>query len=138
RTLGATLKHVGCRTVLVAGGFPHFADPVAVDLGFARGGATRLAVAEGNLAGELGGGITASTVKAQVLAEEMQRLGENAISLATGDGANAIPMLQAADWGVAYHAKPNARERASGWAARGGLDRLRRLLEIPEHDWQVR
>ncbi|HLV08510.1 MAG TPA: phosphoserine phosphatase SerB [Croceibacterium sp.] len=138
RTLVATLKHFGCRTVLVTGGFHHFADPVAEDLGFERVVANRLAVAEGNLAGELVGGITDSTVKAQVLAEEMQRLGENAISLATGDGANDIPMLQAADWGVAYHAKPKAREAANGWIGRGDLTSILKLLEIPEHDWQVR
>src|SRR5690606_11683942 len=44
RTLVATLKHRGCRTVLVTGGFHHFADPVAEDLGFERVVANRLAV----------------------------------------------------------------------------------------------
>ena len=138
RTLLATLKHFGCRTVLVTGGFHHFADPVAEDLGFERVVANRLAVGEGKLAGELVGGITDSAVKAQVLREEMERLGENAISLATGDGANDIPMLQAADWGVAYHAKPKAREAANGWIDRGDLTSILKLLEIPERDWQAR
>src|SRR5690606_10842310 len=49
RTLVATLKHLGCRTVLVTGGFHHFADPVAADIGFERVVANGLAVADGRL-----------------------------------------------------------------------------------------
>jgi phosphoserine phosphatase len=138
RTLVATLKHRGCRTVLVTGGFHHFADPVAQDLGFERVVANRLAVSEGRLAGTLVGGITDSSVKAKVLEEEMAQLGENAVSLAAGDGANDIPMLEAATYGVAYHAKPKARDAANGWIDRGDLTNILKLLEIPEHDWQVR
>jgi phosphoserine phosphatase len=138
RTLVATLKHRGCRTVLVTGGFHHFADPVAEDIGFERVVGNRLAVSAGRLAGELVGGITDSAVKAQVLCEEMDRLGANAVSLATGDGANDIPLLRAATYGVAYHAKPKAREAANGWISRGDLTSILKLLEIPEHDWQVR
>jgi len=138
RTLVATLKHRGCRTVLVTGGFHHFADPVAADLGFERVVGNRLAVSEGRLAGELVGGITDSAAKAALLNEEMARLGRNAVSLATGDGANDIPMLQAANYGVAYHAKPAARDAANGWIDRGDLTSILKLLEIPEHDWQVR
>jgi phosphoserine phosphatase len=138
RTLVATLKHRGCRTVLVTGGFHHFADPVAADIGFERVVANRLAVSQGALLGELVGGITDASVKAQVLQDEMARLGDDAVSLATGDGANDIPMLQAATYGVAYYAKPKAREAAHGWVDRGDLTSLLKLLEIPEHDWVVR
>ncbi len=135
RTLVATLRQRGCKTVLVTGGFHHFADPVAAEIGFERVVANRLAVGEGRLAGGLVGEITDSSVKAAVLREEMARLGDNAVSLATGDGANDIPMLQAATWGVAYRAKPRARAAANGWIDRGDLTSLLKLLEIPEHDW---
>ena len=138
RTLVATLKHHGCKTVLVTGGFHHFADPVAEDIGFERVVANRLAVAEDRLSGQLVGAITDSAVKARVLQEEMARLGEEAVSLATGDGANDIPLLQAATYGVAYHGKPKAREAANGWIDRGDLTSVLKLLEIPQHDWQVR
>ena len=138
RTLVATLKHRGCRTVLVTGGFHHFADPVAADIGFERVVGNRLAVSNGSLAGGLVGGITDSAVKAEVLREEMARLGDNAVSLATGDGANDIPMLAAATYGVAYRAKPKARAAANGWIDRGDLTSLLKLLEIPQHDWQMR
>ncbi len=135
RTLVATLKHHGCKTVLVTGGFHHFADPVAADIGFERVVGNRLAVSYGRLAGELVGGITDAAAKAQVLRDEMARLGDNAASLATGDGANDVPMLEAATWGVAYHAKPKAREAANGWVDQGDLTTILKLFEIPEHDW---
>ena len=138
RTLVATLRHHGCKTVLVTGGFHHFADPVAEDIGFERVVGNRLAVSAGRLAGELVGGITDAAAKAQVLRDEMARLGASAVSLATGDGANDIPMLQAATYGVAYHAKPRAREAANGWIDRGDLTSLLKLLEIPEREWVLR
>ena len=135
RTLVATLKHHGCKTVLVTGGFHHFADPVAEDLGFERVVGNRLAVSGGKIAGQLLGAITDSTVKARVLEEEMARLGANAVSLATGDGANDIPMLRAATYGVAYHAKPTAREAANGWIERGDLTAVLSLLGVPRDEW---
>jgi phosphoserine phosphatase len=135
RTLVATLKHRGCRTVLVTGGFHHFADPVAEQIGFDRVAGNRLAVSGGTLTGELIGAITDSSVKEQVLREEVSKLGDNAVSLATGDGANDIPLLRAATYGVAYHAKPKAREAANGWVDWGDLTAILKLLEIPEHDW---
>jgi len=135
RTLVATLKARGCRTVLVTGGFHHFADPVAQELGFERVIGNRLAVHEGKLTGRLVGAITGAAAKEAALREEMAKLGDNAASLATGDGANDIPMLAAATYGVAYRAKPKARAAANGWADRGDLTSLLKLLDIPERDW---
>ena len=135
RALVATLKAHGCRTVLVTGGFHHFADPVAAQLGFERVIGNRLAVHEGKLTGGLVGAITGAAAKEAALREEMDRLGDDAVSLATGDGANDIPLLAAATYGVAFRAKPKARAAANGWLDRGDLTSLLKLLEIPEHDW---
>ena len=135
RTLVATLKARGCRTVLVTGGFHHFADPVAEQLGFEHVVANRLAVARGKLTGALAGGITDSSVKRRVLLEEAARLGEGVTSLAMGDGANDIPMLEAATWGIAYHAKPKARAAAHGWVDRGDLTAVLDLFGIPHEEW---
>ncbi|MBW8754647.1 MAG: phosphoserine phosphatase SerB [Sphingomonadales bacterium] len=133
--LVATLKAKGCRTVLVTGGFHQFADPVAEQLGFERVVANRLEVAGGKLTGGLVGPITDSSVKKAVLLEEMAKLGEGATSLATGDGANDIPMLQAATYGLAYRAKPKARAAADGWIDRGDLTAVLELLGIPREEW---
>jgi phosphoserine phosphatase len=135
RILVETLKAKGCRTVLVTGGFHHFADPVAQLLGFDHVVANRLEIAEGKLTGQLVGPITDSLVKRATLLAEVARLGEGAVSLATGDGANDVPMLEAASYGIAYCAKPVARAAADGWIDRGDLTAVLGLLEIEQGEW---
>jgi phosphoserine phosphatase len=135
KTLVATLKARGCHTVLVTGGFHQFADPVAEQLGFELVVGNRLEVGEGGLTGGLVGPIVDSAVKQRVLREESARIGAHAVSLATGDGANDIPMLEAATYGIAYHARPKARAAADGWIDRGDLTNVLRLLGIPRTDW---
>jgi phosphoserine phosphatase len=132
-TLVSTLKAHGCFTVLVTGGFHQFADPVADQLGFERVVANRLAVERGALTGGLLGDIVDSSVKEAVLREEVALRG--GASLATGDGANDIPMLRAATHGIAYHAKPKAKEAAHGYVAAGDLTSVLLLLGIARGDW---
>jgi phosphoserine phosphatase len=133
KVLVDTLKSHGCATVLVTGGFHQFADPVAELLGFEHVVGNRLAVSRGKLTGGLIGDIVDSSVKERVLREVTARQGGP--SLATGDGANDIPMLLAADYGVAYHAKPKARVAANGSIDRGDLTSVLRLLGISESEW---
>jgi phosphoserine phosphatase len=133
KTLVATLSALGCRTVLVTGGFHHFADPVGAMLGFDRVVGNRLAVESGKLTGGLLDGIVDSGVKAAVLAEEAAG---GRISLATGDGANDIPMIEAATYGFAYLAKPKARAAANGRVDRGDLTAVLSLLGISRRDWR--
>ena len=133
RVLVETLKSLGCHTVLVTGGFHQFADPVAEQLGFEEVVGNRLEVADGKLTGGLIGAIVDSAVKERVLREAVAQRGGP--SLATGDGANDIPMLQAADYGLAYYAKPKARAAADGWIDRGDLTSVLMLLGIPRQQW---
>ena len=135
RVLVETLKAKGCRTVLVTGGFHHFADVVADWIGFERVVGNRLGVAEGALTGELDGPIVDSSTKQQVLREELAKLGGGGSTMAAGDGANDIPMLESATYGIAYYAKPKAREAADGWIDRGDLTSLLRLFKIPQKEW---
>jgi phosphoserine phosphatase len=135
RVLVATLKALGCRTVLVTGGFHQFADPVAEMLGFERVVGNRLEVTAGELTGGLVGAITDSSVKRATLIAEMDGLGDAATSLATGDGANDIPMLEAATYGLAYRAKPRARAAADGWIDFGDLTSVLGLLGVPRDQW---
>jgi phosphoserine phosphatase len=133
RVLVETLKAQGCHTVLVTGGFHQFADPVADWLGFEQVVANRLAVVNGKLSGGLVGDIVDSAVKQRTLREQAALRGGP--SLATGDGANDIPMLAAADYGIAYHAKPKARAAAHGWIDRGDLTSVLALLGVPRGEW---
>lgn len=135
RTLVQTLNSKGCRTVLVTGGFHHFADAVGEAIGFDRVVGNRLNVIDGKLTGELEGAIVDSDSKRQTLEREGENVGSNATTLAIGDGANDIPMIEAATYGFAYCAKPKARAAADGWIDRGDLTSVLRLLGIPESEW---
>lgn len=135
RALVNTLRSKGCRTVLVTGGFHHFADPVAEQLGFERVVGNRLGVAGGALTGLLAGPVSDASTKLATLEDERAQLGEGARVLATGDGANDIPMIEAADYGIAYRAKPKAREAANGRIARVELTAILKLLGIAESEW---
>lgn len=133
RVLVETLKSLGCHTVLVTGGFHQFADPIAEQLGFELVVGNRLEILDGKLTGGLVGDIVDSAVKERVLREAVAQRGGP--SLATGDGANDIPMLQAADYGIAYYAKPKARAAAHGWIDWGDLTSVLALLGIPRSEW---
>ena len=135
RTLVQTLRSHGCRPVLVTGGFHHFADPVADMLGFDRVVGNRLAVANGKLTGKLAGPVSDAWTKLATLEQERDQLGDGARVLATGDGANDVPMIVAADYGVAYRAKPKARDAASGRIVSEDLTVLLSLLGIARSDW---
>jgi phosphoserine phosphatase len=134
RTLVATLKAHLCETVLVTGGFHQFADPVGERLGFERVVANRLEMQRGKLTGGLVGNIVDSAVKELTLRQAVEAA-NGAPSLATGDGANDVPMLIAATHGIAYHAKPKARAAAHGWVEAGDLTSVLLLLGIGRGDW---
>jgi phosphoserine phosphatase len=136
RTLVQTLRANGCKTVLVTGGFHHFADSIGEQLGFDRVVGNRLAVAGGKMTGELDGPIADSATKLAVLEEERSKIDDGSV-LAMGDGANDIPMIEAANYGIAYKAKPTARAASSGWIDSGDLTAVLSLLGIREYDWIV-
>ncbi len=135
RALVQTLKAKGCHSVLVTGGFHHFADPVAQQLGFDRVVGNRLAVDNGTLTGKLAGRISDAATKRATLEEERANLGEGARVMAAGDGANDIPMIEAADYGFAYRAKPAARDAANGRVESADLTAILLLLGIPRKEW---
>lgn len=134
-TLVRTLQAHGARCVLVTGGFHAFADTVAAALGFDRVVGNRLETADGVLTGRLLGDIIDSTAKRAVLVAALAELGEGAVSLATGDGANDIPMLRAATHGIAFRAKPTARAAADGRVDHGDLTTILDLYGIASDAW---
>lgn len=108
-----TMNHNGALTILVSGGFTFFTGRVAEVLGFQINRANNLEILDGKLTGRVLDPIVDSETKLQSLkifaAEAGIDLGD---TLAVGDGANDIPMIQAAGLGVAYHAKPKAAAAA--------------------------
>jgi phosphoserine phosphatase len=114
RTLVRTMQAHGDYTVLVSGGFTYFSDAVATALGFDEHRANELLIENGKLTGLAREPILGRNAKLATLEELTRRLAlERNDTLAVGDGANDIPMLEAAGLGVAFHAKPIVRERAA-------------------------
>ena len=118
----------GLKTLLISGGFTFFSERVRhrLKLDFAR--ANTLGVAHGRLTGTLfdrpWGDIVDGAEKKRVLLEVVELMGIDATqAIAVGDGANDLPMMEAAGLSIAYHPKPAVAERAKISITSGGLDR---------------
>lgn len=136
RTLIATMKANGARTVLVSGGFTAFTGRIAAQLGFDRNVANTLHVADGVLTGTVGEPIVDSGTKLQTLRAEIAALGlQSAQTLAIGDGANDIPMLREAGLGIAFHAKPKAAQAADMAVRSGDLTTVLWAQGLPRSSW---
>ena len=122
-------KAAGGRAVLVSGGFTHFTDSVAKQIGFDRAVANRLIVKDGALTGEVEWPIVDAQTKRETLLAEAAALGVPvSATIAIGDGANDIPMIEAAGLGIAYHAKPKTEAAADASVRFGDLNVVRYAL----------
>ncbi|OHT19039.1 phosphoserine phosphatase SerB [Edaphosphingomonas haloaromaticamans] len=131
-----TMKAHGARCVLVSGGFTVFADRVAADIGFDRALSNTLGVADGKLTGTVARPIVGAATKRETLVAEAAAMGiDLSETLAVGDGANDIPMIQAAGLGVAYHAKPRTAAAAGARIDRGDLTALLYAQGYARKDW---
>jgi phosphoserine phosphatase len=125
KVLLATMKANGAYTALVSGGFTAFTSAVAGTLGFDENRANTLHVEGGKLAGTVGEPILGKEAKLQALNEISARLGITpGQAIAVGDGANDLPMLQAAGTGVALHAKPRVQAECDVRVNHGDLTAL--------------
>jgi phosphoserine phosphatase len=107
RTLVATMRANGAHTCLVSGGFTLFTEKIAAMLGFDEQRANRLVIEDGRLVGRVEEPILGREAKRNTLAQLMQRLKlRREQTLVAGDGANDVPMIEAAGLGVAYRARP--------------------------------
>lgn len=118
-------KH-NVKFLLVSGGFTFFTKRLQQRLGFEYQFANELEIIGGKLTGKVSGDVVDAQKKQALLQTYRDRLGLSAAeTLAVGDGANDIPMLEAAGIGVAYRAKPKAQARADARINFGGLERIR-------------
>ena len=125
RTLVATMKAHGAYTALVSGGFRQFTSRVAAQIGFHTNEANDLIIENGKLAGKVAEPILGKEAKLAALNHLSVVNGITAAdAIAVGDGANDIPMLQAAGMGVALHAKPKVQEAVSLCINHGDLTAL--------------
>ena len=107
RALVQTMRAKGAHNVLVSGGFTVFAGKIAEAIGFQESRANVLMIDGEFFAGTMNEPILGPEAKRAALIEFRSSLGlRHEETLAIGDGANDLPMLQEAGLGVAYHAKP--------------------------------
>jgi phosphoserine phosphatase len=126
RTLVATMRRNGATTCLVSGGFTAFTQRIAAMIGFDEQRANTLLVdADGTLSGTVAEPILGRDAKRATLVELTVRLGLDAAdTLAVGDGANDLAMIEAAGLGVAYHGKPAVAAAADARIDHGDLTAL--------------
>ena len=105
-TLVQTMRANGARCVLVSGGFKYFTSRVAEHCGFHMDQANDFVIEDGILTGEVVLPIQNKDSKLATLSSQIANLGlERNETLAVGDGANDLPMIEAAGLGVAFHGK---------------------------------
>ncbi len=113
RTLCRTLTRLGYRIALVSGGFTDIIAPIAADLGVTDVRANALEIVDGRLTGRaLGPVVDRLGKRAALEAFARQYAIPPRRTIAIGDGANDIDMLEAAGLGIAFNAKAAARDAA--------------------------
>lgn len=136
RTLVRTMRARGGTAVLVSGGFTRFAEPVAAEIGFDRAIANVLEIADGHLTGTVARPIVGAATKKATLLEYRAALDlPDTATLAVGDGANDLVMIEVAGLGVAYHAKPIVAAAASARIDHNDLTALLWAQGIPRAEW---
>jgi len=135
RTLVRTLKRLGFTVGLVSGGFIEIVGALADDLGIDHVRANRLEIEHGRLTGRVVGEVVDRAGKARALREFAEQQGlPLSRTVAIGDGANDLDMLDAAGLGVAFNAKPIVQEQAQTSVNVPYLDSVLYLLGISREE----
>ena len=120
----------GLHTLFVSGGFTFFTDQLREQLGFTQTQSNTLEIVNNKLTGKVLGNIVDGAAKASYLEQACASLGVSKVqSIAMGDGANDLLMMDGAGLSVAYQAKPLVKEKADAAFDRVGLDATLLLLD---------
>lgn len=119
------LKDNGWKVAIASGGFTYFADYLKQRLQLDYATSNQLEIIDNKLTGKVLGGIVDAQVKAQTVEGLAQEYGVPlSQTVALGDGANDLVMMDKAALGVAYKAKPIVKEKAQTAIRFTGLDQL--------------
>ncbi|MET9879974.1 phosphoserine phosphatase SerB [Actinacidiphila glaucinigra] len=135
RTLIRTLKRMGYQVGVVSGGFTQVTDDLKERLGLDFAAANTLEIVDGKLTGRVTGEIVDRAGKARLLRRFAAEAGVPlSQTVAIGDGANDLDMLNAAGLGVAFNAKPVVRRAADAAVNVPFLDTVLYLLGITREE----
>lgn len=133
--LVGTLRVLGYKTVILSGGFTYFGEHLKRRLGIDHMYANELEIRDGALTGGVVGPVVDGARKAALLREIADKEGIRLEQvIAVGDGANDLPMLDAAGLGIAFHAKPKVRAEAGQVISNLGLDGILYLIGMSDSD----
>ena len=136
RTLVQTMRANGAYVAIVSGGFRQFTGAIRERLGADEDRANTLLIEGGKLIGKVIEPILGQDAKLAALKEIAAAMGLTLDdTLAVGDGANDLPMMQAAGLGVAYRAKPKVAAGADARVAHADLTALLYAQGIPRGDF---
>lgn len=136
KILVQTMAARGAKCVLVSGGFNQFAKSVAQNLGFDAYHANELEITDDILTGNVLGQIVDAQRKQDILQALIAENGWIAAhTMAVGDGANDIPMIEASGLGAAFRAKAAAEQAADMMIRQGDLTTLLSVQGIGREDW---
>ena len=108
-----TLQKYGWKTAIASGGFTYFADYLKALLQLDFAASNQFDIEDGKLTGLVKGDVVDAQYKAKTLQRLLEEYGINSQhSIAIGDGANDLAMMNVAGLGVAFHAKPKVQQQA--------------------------
>ena len=108
-----TLQKYGWKTAIASGGFTYFADYLKALLQLDFAASNQFDIEDGKLTGLVKGDVVDAQYKAKTLQRLLEEYGINSQhSIAIGDGANDLAMMNVAGVGVAFHAKPKVQQQA--------------------------
>ncbi|MEO9653704.1 phosphoserine phosphatase SerB [Marinomonas sp.] len=132
------LNHFGWHTAILSGGFTYFADRVKAAYDMSEVHANVLEIVDDKLTGKHLGPIVDGERKKYLLSEiAAQQDTDWSQTIACGDGANDLLMLNHAALGVALHAKPLVRKQAPCPMNNMGLDGILYLLGMTADEINV-
>jgi len=135
QTLMRNLHEFGYKTAILSGGFGYFGRFVQQKLGVDYVWTNELEIEDGKLTGRVESPIVNGQRKAELMKELAGREGIKLEQVvAVGDGANDLPMLNAAGLGIAFHAKPIVQETAEHTISNLGLDAILYMLGMRDRD----
>ena len=108
-----TLQKYGWKTAIASGGFTYFADYLKALLQLDFAASNQFDIEDGKLTGLVKGDVVDAQYKAKTLQRLLEEYGlDSQHSIAIGDGANDLAMMNVAGLGVAFHAKPKVQQQA--------------------------